>query len=66
LNGDSPCFFKVIGNSAEIVSDGSYLGTHGMGKVLQVQDDINTPYSAKCIEIRDMAPSEVVVLTNRW
>jgi len=66
LNADSPCFFKVIGNTAEIVSDGEYSGTHRIGEMLQVQDDPSTPWGAKYVEIRTIAPSEVIILTNRW
>lgn len=66
LNGDCPCYFKVIGNTAETVSTGNYSGSHRVGEVLPVQDASGTPYPTKYLALRNIAPSEVVVLTNRW
>jgi glycosidase len=52
--------FVVIGNSAQAAAGGAYAGTHPVGEQLPVQNRNGVSYVA----IRNVMPSEVVVLTN--
>ena len=61
LNSAIPCFFKVLVNTEEIIEDAGYTGTHKAGEEIQVQYEGDIAYLA----IRDIAPSGVIVLTNR-
>jgi len=61
LNSATPCFFKVLENTEEIIEGAGYTGTHKAGEEIQVQYEGDIAYLA----IRDIAPSGVIVLTNR-
>ena len=52
--------FRVIVNTAQAV-DASYAGTHPLGSSLSAK----TRDGIRFLEIRDLGPSEVLVLTNR-
>jgi glycosidase len=54
-------FFTVVANSAEIAAGSSYAGSHGVGQQITVLKRDNCLY----VSIRDLGPSEVLVLTNR-
>ncbi len=62
LNSRALCSFKVLTNSAELVAQAPYTGSHKVGAELPVHYEGDNAY----LEIRDIAPSEVLVLTNRW
>lgn len=59
--GGSAPFFTVIANSAQIAAGSSYSGSHPTGERIDVQKRGSCLY----VSIRDVKPSEVVVLTNR-
>jgi hypothetical protein len=59
--GQQP-FFEVIANSAQAAAGAAYAGTHPIGEHVPVQLKADgTAY----LEIRDVGPSEVLVLINR-
>jgi hypothetical protein len=60
LNGAASSSFRVLYNSAQIAEGTGYAGSHPVGSVLPVQTDAERAW----IEIRDVSPSEVLVLGN--
>jgi hypothetical protein len=60
FHGVAP-FLTVIANSAQAAAGGGYIGPHPVGEKLPVK----TRNRSAFVEIRDLPPSEVVVLTNR-
>lgn len=62
LNSSYPCFFKVLLNTAELIEGAGYTGTHPVNQEIQVSYEGNSAY----LEIRNIAPSGVIILTNRW
>ena len=58
--GSAP-FFTVIANSAQIAEGPAYSGSHPVGQQVPVQTRGDSLYVA----IRNMTPSEILVLTNR-
>ncbi len=54
-------FFEVVGNSAQAATGAGYSGPHPIGQRLPVQQRDGTAY----VEIRDLPPSEMLVLVNR-
>jgi glycosidase len=61
LNGAAGASMQVIANSAQTAAGAAYTGPHPVGQSLQVKVRDGRHY----VEIRDLAPSEVLVLTNR-
>jgi glycosidase len=61
LNGSSGAFMEIICNSAQIAAGAAYTGSHPAGERLPVLRRNNTAY----IEIRNVEPSEVIILINR-
>jgi hypothetical protein len=61
LNGANAASMQVIANSAQSVVGVGYLGTHPVGQRIDVQVREGRHYVA----IRDVAPSEVLILINR-
>ena len=62
LNSASDAQLEVLVNTAEAAAGGRYDGTHKAGSKLPVRHrDDGIAY----VEIRDVGPSEVLVLTNR-
>lgn len=59
--GSSAPFFTVIANSAQIADGASYSGPHPVGQQVEVQNRGDSLY----VSIRNVMPSEVLVLTNR-
>jgi hypothetical protein len=59
-DGGAP-FLEVVANTAEAAAGGVYRGTHPVGERLPVLQRNGTA----CVEIRDVSPSEVLVLINR-
>ena len=59
--GNSAPFFTVIANSAQIAVGPGYSGSHAVGQRVDVQRRGDVYY----VSIRDLMPSEVVVLSNR-
>jgi glycosidase len=59
--GGAPPFFTVIGNSAQVAAGAAYSGTHPVGEKVAVQKRGDSLF----VPIRGVAPSEVIVLTNR-
>ena len=57
---DAP-YFQVVANSAQAAAGASYNGSHAIGTRLPVRTRADGVY----VELRDIAPSEVVVATNR-
>lgn len=53
--------FQVVLNTAEIAASGGYHGTHARGQLLPVKMRDGAAY----VEIRDVGPSEVLLLANR-
>jgi hypothetical protein len=51
----------VIANSAQAAVGGAYTGPHPVGEKVPVKNRDGSAF----VEIRDVPPSEVVVLTNR-
>ena len=60
MAGD-PSLFTVIANSAQAAAGGHFTGPHPLGERLPVKIRDRSVF----VEIRDLPPSEVVVLTNR-
>jgi hypothetical protein len=60
FHGVTP-FLTVIANSAQAAAGGGFTGRHSVGDELPVKNRNGSAF----VEIRDMLPSEVVVLTNR-
>ncbi len=61
LNGTIPTEFEVVANSAQAAPGESYRGSHPVGQRLSVHSRGGTAF----LEIRDLKPSEVLVLINR-
>lgn len=59
-SGASP-FFEVVANSAEVAAGAGYAGTHPVGSQLPVQIRDGIAF----VSLRDVGPSEVIVLNNR-
>jgi len=59
LNSGASAQFTVIANSAQTVEGNSYRGTHKLGSTLTVKRN-----GSAYLEIRDIGPSEILVLTN--
>ena len=57
----APPFFEVVANSAQAGLSGAYTGSHPVGSKLPVSVRNGAAY----VSLRDIAPSEVVVLINR-
>lgn len=62
LNDAPGATLRVIANTAELIAGAGYTGTHPVGEEVPVQRD---PGGAAYVAIRSVAPSEVIVLTNR-
>ena len=60
LNMIYPSTFKVILNTAELVTGRGYTGTHPVGSKLIVNYEGDVAY----LEIRNVAPSEILLLIN--
>ncbi|MBS1791787.1 MAG: alpha-amylase [Acidobacteria bacterium] len=60
LNAGTDAFMQVIHNSAQTVAGASYSGSHPVGERLPVK----TRDGAAYVEVRDLPPSEVLVITN--
>ena len=54
-------FLTVIANSAQAAVGSAYAGPHAVGEKIPVKNRNGSAF----VEIRDLPPSEVVVLTNR-
>ena len=61
LNGAGAMSMRVIANSAQVIAGANYAGTHPVGELVEVQVKDGGHYVA----IRNVAPSEVLVLINR-
>ena len=61
LNGASGATMRVIANSAQAVAGTSYAGTHPVGQRV----DVHVKDGRRYVEIREVAPSEVLILINR-
>ncbi|MBI1760366.1 MAG: alpha-amylase [Acidobacteria bacterium] len=61
LNAGSLAFMEVIHNSAQTAAGAGYTGSHPVGERLPVK----TRDGAAYVEIRGIAPSEVLAITNR-
>ena len=61
LNWGAGAAFQVIANTAQTIAGAAYVGTHPVGERVAVRVRNGTAYVA----IRDVAPSEIVVLSNR-
>jgi glycosidase len=61
LNCANNATFQVIANSAQTSAGAAYQGTHPVGSKLLVKQRGNTLF----VEIRDISPSEVLVLCNK-
>ena len=59
--GGSAPFFTVIANSAQIAAGPAYSGSHAVGQRVSVENRGDSLY----VSIRNVMPSEVLVLTNR-
>ncbi|MBZ5523218.1 MAG: alpha-amylase [Acidobacteriia bacterium] len=59
--GGAEPFFVVIANSAQAAAGAGYSGLHPVGERVTVRSRNGAAY----LEIRDVMPSEVLVLTNR-
>jgi hypothetical protein len=60
FRGGTP-FLSVIANSAQAAVGSAYIGPHPVGEKVPVKNRNGSAF----VEIRDLPPSEVVVLTNR-
>ncbi|MBN1605247.1 MAG: hypothetical protein JW940_01365 [Polyangiaceae bacterium] len=60
LNSGTSAKFTVIANSAQAAASGTYQGSHPIGSTLPVKYAGGVAY----VELRNVGPSEVVVLTN--
>ena len=60
FRGGTP-FLSVIANSAQAAVGSAYTGPHPVGEKVPVKNRNGSAF----VEIRDLPPSEVVVLTNR-
>jgi hypothetical protein len=60
LNSGTSAKFTVIANSAQAATSGTYQGSHPIGSTLPVKYASGVAY----VELRNVGPSEVVVLTN--
>jgi len=54
-------FFEVVANSAQVTAGASYRGSHPVAERVPVKFRLGAAY----VEIRDVPPSEVLVLVNR-
>ncbi len=61
LNSSAPCYFRVLTNTVELVAGAGYTGTHKVGEEIQVSYQGDMAY----LEIRNVAPSGVIILTNK-
>lgn len=59
--GENSSFFQVVANSAQAAEGASYAGTHPVGDLVEVKFGSATAH----VTIRDVSPSEVLVLLNR-
>lgn len=59
--GGGPPFLEVVANSAGTAAGAAYTGTHPVGERVPVKLRNGSAF----VEIRDVAPSEVVILVNR-
>jgi len=59
--GSQPPFFEVIANSAQTAAGPAYQGSHPVGERLPARQRDGAAY----VEIRNVPPSEVIVLSNR-
>lgn len=59
--GGGPPFFEVVASSAQTAAGASYTGPHAIGERLNVKLRGDTAY----VEIRNLPPSEVLLLVNR-
>jgi hypothetical protein len=60
FRGGTP-FLTVIANSEQAAVGSAYTGPHPVGETVPVKNRNGSPF----VQIRDLPPSEVVVLTNR-
>ena len=60
LNADGNAFLQVIHNSAQTVAGAGYTGSHPVAERLPVKTRDGIAY----VEVRNVAPSEVLVITN--
>jgi glycosidase len=61
LNIEEGSKFQVIANSAQAVEKDTYKGTHPIGTTV----DVKQRSGKRFVEIRDVPPSEVLILINR-
>lgn len=61
LNSAAGSYFEVIANSAQETTGNGYAGSHSIGEKIPVQRRKGLAF----VEIRDLAPAEVLVLCNR-
>ena len=59
--GQGQPFIQVVANSAQSAAVGAYSGSHPVGQQLPVKVRGGSAF----VEIRDLPPSEVLVLVNR-
>lgn len=59
--GTGAPFFQVVANTAQVAAGAGYRGSHPVGQWVPVKFRFGAAY----VEIRDVAPSEVLVLANR-
>lgn len=59
--GGAPPFFKVVANTAQTAAGAAYAGSHPVGSQVNVSQRDGVSF----VSIRDVEPSEVVVLINR-
>ena len=60
LNAGTGSFMQVIHNSAQTAAEATYAGSHPVGERLPVKIRDGATY----VEVRNLAPSEVLVITN--
>ena len=60
LNSAPASSFTVIANSAQIAQGASYNGAHALGETVSVKFD-----GCAFLEVRNLSPSEVLILTNK-
>jgi hypothetical protein len=60
LNGHAGAQFEVVANTEQVATPG-FGGSHPVGQRLPVKFRDGTAF----VEIRDLGPSEVIVLVNR-
>jgi hypothetical protein len=62
LNGAADAAFTVVANTAETIGGSTNAGAHPVGSTLPVRHDA---FGAAFVEIRNLAPTTTLVLTNR-